>query len=60
MNKVMVSGIILLVSFIILVWDIVLALKLPWLWLAVIGMIAVTYGIYDWHMGIIHNYKKAK
>lgn len=61
MNKIIYSGIILLIAVVIFIVLIVQALHTtPWLWLAVIGQIAVSYGIFVWHMGIIHSYQASQ
>lgn len=58
MKNIMWSGIILLIAVILFVLDIVLAVKTPIMWLTVVGEALVAYGIYVWHMGIIHSFKQ--
>lgn len=60
MNKVAWSGIVLLISVVMLIVQIVNAIKTPIDWWMVIGLIIVSYGIYSWHMGFIHDYRKSK
>lgn len=60
MNKIICSGIILLIAVLIFIVLVIEALHTPWLWLPVIGQIAVSYGIFDWHMGIIHDYQTSQ
>lgn len=58
MNKIISSGLILLTSAGITAYDTKKAFKSPKFLVLSAGMAAVTYGIYDWHMGIIKKYKK--
>lgn len=60
MNKIVYSGIILLIAVILLVVDVVYAIHTPLMWLAAIGQVAVSYGIFQWHMEIIQDFKKSK
>lgn len=57
MNRIVYSGIILLIAIAVFIVLIVGATHISWLWWAVIGQIAVSYGVFDWHMGIIHTFK---
>lgn len=56
MNKIASSGMILLADAVITGCEFVDAVKNPkkFLWRAA-GMTAVTYGVFKWHMGIIHK-----
>ncbi|TSO26431.1 hypothetical protein [Lactobacillus sp. LL6] len=57
MDKIIYSGIILLIDIAIFIMLIVAAMNTAWLWWAVVGQIIVSYGVFDWHMGIIHKFK---
>ncbi|MGQ5709496.1 hypothetical protein [Lactobacillus sp. PSON] len=57
MDKIIYSGIILLIDIAIFIMLIVAAMHTAWLWWAVVGQIIVSYGVFDWHMGIIHKFK---